>query len=280
MAEFKSRLCKLETNRRVRKTILFRLNNEQLDFFIKALHNRTVKDKSAIPKIEINRLLSRYEKTDSHDKNLIKPCSFNHNGFTYQKLNAVCKVKIKPIDLSKYKRLSNHTYLLESPATNLESTISSSNEQFENSDEEVSMINRTSKLSTPISNEKFAMRPSPNPFNISKLNFFRNIYEEENYKLSEEDLSRSNLNNSFCSTIASSTNYSNSFSTISHDSTYYHRYSSSLKYYKLNDLVSVMVNEDYLKDNVLLTPDDSMDKEGKFYSMVTSTPNSKFKRQK
>jgi len=39
-----------------------------------------------------------------------------------------------------------------------------------------------------------------------------------------------------------------------------------------------MINEDYLKNNVLLTPDDSIDKDGKFYDMITSTPNSKFKK--
>ena len=96
MIELKSKLHESETNKRARKIILFKLSNQQLDFFMRALHNRTIKDKRAIHKFEINRLLSHYEKTKTQCK--------NHNGSIDKKLNAVCKVKIKPIDLSKYKK--------------------------------------------------------------------------------------------------------------------------------------------------------------------------------
>ena len=154
------------------------------------------------------------------------------------KLNKVVRVLVEPIDLTKYKMISKWKYYLPNHL------------QKNNENEKAIKINHSYDTIYPYSNlskskyEKIASRKaSPSPNNISKLNLFRNIYQENN-----PNLALLSVKNNFFDS-------NNKIIRINGN--------NNAKYYKLNELVSIRINEDYFRENPFytgtLTPDDSMD---------------------
>lgn len=116
-----------------------------------------------------------------------------------EKLNLKTQVVLERLDLKSFIQLPNSSFLTKTP------------EQIRNETRQVSLSKRY---------EEISRRKSPTRENISKLNLFRNIYEEDRSYLDNNSNGdyRYNFDNSGC-----------------------FEYSQA-KFYKLNDLVSIMIN--------------------------------------
>lgn len=154
------------------------------------------------------------------------------------KLHKKCTVKLERLNLDNYMQSSQNRY---------------------------SLRDKTEQESTPMLSrktyEEIATRKSPTRDSISKLNLFRNIFDNKP-KMNNHSTSPTITKNQERSSLPNYPyfNFDRSDSTAKYQS-------SSSKFYKLNDLVSLMINEDYIKekmnDNILIKRDDPF---------TTSTP--------
>ena len=311
----------------MRKFILYKLNETQVNLFLEAFHNKTINNNTNLKRninlISIdctendeknnnyNQMIKKEnditmiqeeiimevdeegveEKEDNHEDtmNIIEslghvPVSNNiiEDSFNYEydiapnrlpisslKSNRsdTLRVLVERIDLNKYKQIDQFSYLINDDQTRLE----------ENDDTSF----RSRELSPPkyqLDAFKYkeirARRPSPNRNNISKLNLFRNVFDDHDTKSLNKEAS-----------LDSQSSYSHSnLSQTSHNSSLCDSgfYSTPTKYYRLNDLVSVMINEDYLdkisnrqeknENHVYVESDDDGFDENE---LIISTPNSK-----
>jgi hypothetical protein len=150
-------------------------------------------------------------------------------------INDNLHVVMKRIDLTKYKQIDQYRYLLNDDQNR-------SSEEFVNSFECNEILPSKYKLDSVKYKELRARRPSPNRNNISKLNLFRNIFQD--YETSSQNDTNLEIQSSY-----SQSNFSPPSSpckTNDHSLCDSGFYSTPSKYYRLNDLVSVMINEDYL----------------------------------
>jgi hypothetical protein len=252
LVDFKDKLYRLETSRKIRKLFLLKLDIEQLDHILKALQNYTKK----CPITRTSQCISNENcaknstSENSLRENFIKNSKLTKD--TRRQLNENVKIILEPIDLGKYTKISKFSYLLSLPL----STSASKMPSIKLTNNSPETIYPYESLTRKKYEEIASRRASPSPENISKLNLFRNIFLENNPFL-----------------FANSNSQSNSCFRAS--------YNSNSRYYKLNELVSVKINEDYFREKLYqaLTPDDSMDIDDEFNEdtsfMLTSTPQFK-----
>lgn len=144
------------------------------------------------------------------------------------KLKAV--VSLEQIDLKQFKADD-----LTSPSANTESDLTA----YYCHETNCLLTSSAAKLKY---DEKCKSRKSPDPSNISKLNLFKNIFDDEtqSHLFNNKTLS-SNTTEKTYNTRSSRRHSQPNFPTRSNSS-------NINKFYKLNDLVSVMLNEDYFKN--------------------------------
>ena len=257
LVDFKDKLYRLETSRKIRKLFLLKLDIEQLDHILKGLQNYTKKCPIPLTSQSNKECISNENRAkNSTSENSIRENFIKHSKLTKdtrRQLNENVKIILEPIDLGKYTKISKFSYLLSLPF--LSTTAASKLPAIKLTNNSPQTIYPYESLTRKKYEEIASRRASPSPENISKLNLFRNIFLE---------------NNPFF--FANSTHSNSCFSA---------NYNSNSKYYKLNELVSVKINEDYFREKLYqaLTPDDSMDIDDDVNDdtpfMLTSTPQFK-----
>ena len=226
---------------------------------------------------------------DSIEYDLVEPISeefLNNQTNEDSKLNAVASIQIKPIDLAQFKKITKNRYSLNIDTKSNPKQLSIEQNKF-NKDDKINLTSMvvldkldltkyrlTSKGGYLIKNEELSLndkeeeydaseykrlkyseilrKKSPTRNNISQLNLFRNIYDEkpilENYTSLLTKCYKKNTSN-----------FQNELNTSSLCT----RNSTPAKYYKVNDLVSIMINTDYLNsEKISLSPNGSIDLSG------------------
>ena len=244
LVNFKEKLNNLEKNKKIRKLFLFKLDIDQLDAFLKGLQNYSKK----IPSNKESNCLKTHDNESLIREKFIKNSKLSIS--VRNQLKKSVKIVLNQIDLKNYTTISKCRYLLSSSNTTTHSASELPQTKIKNNSHET--VYPYEGLTRKKYDEIASRRASPSPENISKLNLFRNIFLENNPYI-----------------IANSKSYSNNFD-----------HSNNSKYYKLNELVSVKINEDYFREKyyqtLTLTPDDSMDIDDELNVdstyVITSTP--------
>ncbi|CAF0706419.1 unnamed protein product [Brachionus calyciflorus] len=160
------------------------------------------------------------EATDDDD--LFKPINQKGN------LNKILITKSKQSEINKLEK-SNLKRRRSFSDSNSDSSCKFSSSKF---NKNKNLINSKKK------DFDFVKQKSPTPTSISKLNLFRNIFANEG-EVSSFNKMRTNKKNDNLNTEKKQSQFEN----------YKINLNPVNKYYKLNDLVSVMINEDYFKSN-------------------------------
>jgi hypothetical protein len=299
------------------------LQIQQIEWFIKALHNRRIKKSKNDYFLKTDAVQDNSTKTSDQVNYKKEPLKTNSH-------NSSCQFGLN----------NNQLNINENPVdcnTEMESLIFTNEKPSETSEDHLNDLNNESNIQTlnncSLNSSRYEeMRRSPTINTISKLNLFSNIFEDEEEIVEEEEEGSKHINNNtnehntcnnytnyYMNTNNYNNNYyynhtdsvantndnmssvsnifNNSYSSIDYGSnSYSESYTiSTSKFYKLNDLVSFMINEDYFRDHCL-TPNDSIDNlsmnesistpckrsfeqtRDKRSKLVNSTPQPKYRR--
>jgi hypothetical protein len=293
--EFILKIANMKNRKKLRRIFLLKLQIQQIEWFIKALHNRRVKKSKN----------DYFLKTDdSKDDSTTINNKVDHPKESFINLaQNTLKLEIDKSQLNLGQNPVNCNI-------EMESLIFTNEKPYEMSQDHDCELNNESNIQTlnncSLNSSRYEeMRRSPTINTISKLNLFRNIFEDEEEIVDEEEggkhtnnnINEHNSCNSFTNCYMNTNSYNNnyyynhvdsvantndnmssvsnifnnSYSSIDYGSnSYSESYTiSTSKFYKLNDLVSVMVNEDYFRDHCL-TPNDSI--ENLSMNEILSTP--------
>jgi len=314
----------MKNRKKLRRIFLFKFQTQQIEWFIKALHNRRIKKSKH----------DYFFKTNAINDNSTK--KINQVDYKKESLNTTSQNSY-----CQFKTNNNQSNLNENPVEcneELESLIFTNEKLNEACEDQLNNLNNESNIQTlnncSLNSSRYEeMRRSPTINTISKLNLFRNIFEDEEEEIVNEEeeggkhlksniedhntcnnftnyyMNTNNCNNKLyynhIDSVANTNDnmssvsniFNNSYSSIDYGSnSYSENYTiSTSKFYKLNDLVSVMVNEDYFRDHCL-TPNDSIDNlsmneimsmpckrsfeqmHGRRSKLINSTPQPKYRR--
>ena len=241
-------LAKMQSSPKLRKLIMFRLEKGQLHCLLVALQNRTQfkSNTSIAPEVNPNADTSTIV-------NELNRCNSRQRGDSERRFGM--RLWLKRLDLSKYRRMASFTYDLRpcKPDAQTEETESPAVSNMQTNGDSVhtspqtSIQRQTRRLSKSDFDRLMADRTSPTPNTISRLNLFRRIFDSDdehstanNNNASKQIVNKNNNNNNHNTAIPNN----NSTSTASNTNARH----PAVKWYKLNELTSVMINQDYISD--------------------------------